>query len=259
MTVDLRTMIVYDKQNKPVALCGIGRNITERKEYEAKLSDYQSRLRALASALTLAEERERHRIATGLHDDACQDLVLAKMKLQGLQQALSKPNAQEITSICNDLDSVVNGLRELIFDLSSPTLHRFGLEAAVEELADHMLSKHGIRCRLYVDGVAKPLAEDVRTLLFRSVRELFVNIIKHAEAESVSLDIVRSEDTIRIVVADDGVGFNTNELLGDMSQPRGFGLFSIKQRIEHIGGRMEMCSRPGQGSRFAIVAGLKRE
>jgi len=238
----------------------IVRDISERKQAERARLDYEQKLRSLASQLSLAEEHERRRIATGLHDHACQTLVLSKMKLQGLREGLPSGRLSEITEICNTLDQTIGSIRGLIFDLSSPTLYRFGLEAALEELLeDKVKAGHGIHYTFRNDGAPKPLAEDIRIVLFQSVRELLVNAVKHAKAHEVILDIVWSEDSVRITVADDGAGFDSEGLLTAPSRNRGFGLFNIKERLDYLGGTLDIESRPGQGSRFTLVARLATE
>jgi len=233
------------------------REIAERIRAEETLLVHQRRLRSLASELSLAEERERRRIATGLHDQACQTLVLSKMKLQELRAPLPPAQMHEIARICNTLDGTISNMRELIFDLSSPTLYKFGLEAALEELLeDKLRTDHGIRCVFSDDGVPKPLAEHVRILLFQSVRELLINIVKHAQAQEVTLEIERCGDSIKITITDDGVGFDVADVFTASLRSRGFGLFNIKERLEYIGGGIEMHSRHGQGSRFTLTARL---
>ncbi|MHC4519068.1 MAG: sensor histidine kinase, partial [Planctomycetota bacterium] len=122
--------VVVDEKGAPTAILAIAQDITERRRVERERLDYQRKLRSLASELSLAEERERRRIATGLHDHACQTLVLSKMKLQELGVPLPARDAAEIAGICNTLDGTIESVRELTFDLSSPTLYKFGLEAA---------------------------------------------------------------------------------------------------------------------------------
>ena len=244
----------------PLRMIGTIQDITVRKEAEQRLLAYQGKLRSLASELSLAEERERRRIAIGLHDDACQTLVLSKMKLQELGKPLSAGDVEEIAEICKALDGTLESVRELVFDLSSPTLYKFGLEAALEELLhDKLKSEHGIRYRFHNDDARKPLAEDVRILLYQSVRELLINTIKHARARAVSVDIARCGDCVRITVSDDGVGFDVEEILAAAPRRRGFGLFSIKERLDHIGGSLDIDSQVGRGSRFTLTALLARE
>jgi len=234
------------------------REIAERIRAEEALLAHQRRLRSLASELSLAEERERRRIATGLHDHACQTLVLSKMKLQELRAPLAPAQEDEIARICSTLDGTIGNVRELIFDLSSPTLYKFGLEAALQELLeDKMQTEHGIHCTFCDDGAAKPLAEDVRVLLFQSVRELLINIVKHAHAREVTLGVGRCDDSICITITDDGIGFDVEDVLSAPSRSRGFGLFNIRERLEYIGGGLEIHAQPGQGSRFTLMAHLE--
>ena len=221
---------------------------------------YQRRLRSLASELSLAEERERRRIARGLHDHACQTLVLSKMKLQGLRGPLSTPDVGEIADICSALDRTIESVRELVFDLSSPTLYKFGLEAALEELlADKLRAENSIHYVFSDDGAPKPLAEDVRIVLYQSVRELLINIIKHAQAREVAFDIARQDNSVRIAIIDDGVGFDAESILSAPSRSQSFGLFTVKERLDHIGGSLDIHSRIGQGSRITLAARLEAE
>ncbi len=235
-------------------------SLSERIQAEKNLVAYQQRLRSLASELSLAEERERRRIATGLHDDACQNLVLSKMRLQGLCEPVPPAGAGEIAGVCDTLDRTIESVRGLIFDLSTPTLYKFGLEAALKELLEDKLeAQHGLDCAFHADGTGKPLAEDVRILLFQSVRELLINVIKHAQAHAVTVDVARVDDSIKITIADDGVGFDVADVLTHASRSRGFGLFNIEERLDFIGGRLDIDSRPGQGSRFILLARLQTQ
>ncbi len=233
-------------------------SLAERIRAEKDLVAHQQKLRSLASELSLAEERERRRIATGLHDYACQNLVFSKMKLQGLPEPVAPADAEEIADVCDSLDRAIESVRELTFDLSTPTLYKFGLEAALRELLeDKLKAQHGIHYTFHDDGAPKPLAEDVRILLFQSVRELLINIIKHAQAHEVTVDIVRVDGSIRISVADDGVGFDAADTLAESSASRGFGLFSIRERLDFIGGSLVIDSQRGRGSRFTLLAHLE--
>ena len=235
-------------------------DVSERREAEQQLRAYQRKLKSLASELSLAEERERRRMAAGLHDHACQNLVLSNMKLQGLRRCLPAGPAQTVEAVCETLNETIEGIRELTFDLSSPTLYKFGLSAALEELLkDKLRSEHAIHCQFTDDGQPKPLSQDVVILLFQSVRELLINTIKHAQAREVALDIRRENGSIHITVTDDGIGFDVNEILSFPPQKRSVGLFNILERLDYVGGSLEMESRPGHGSRFLLVAPLTTE
>ena len=222
-------------------------DITERKQVEEMLRAHRQQLRVLSSELSLAEERERRRIAMLLHDHTCQNLVLARMKLEELRKTARAAPAEEWQEISDTLNDTIEGVRELTFDLSSPTLYRFGLEAALEELLeDQFGAEQDLEYSFSDDHAPKPLTEDVRVLLFQSVREVLVNIRKHARAHKITLDIRRADGSIRITVTDDGVGFNVHDVSSLPARRRGFGLFNIKERLAYVGGALEIDSQRGR-------------
>jgi PAS domain S-box-containing protein len=234
-------------------------NVTERKKAEEALRAYQEKLRSLASELSLAEERERRRVATELHDQISQSLVISKMKLEALGQArLAKQVKEELTEVCEMLGETIGETRTLTFDLSPPILYELGFEAAVAEwLEDQIERKHGIKTQFEDDGSAKPLDDDIRVLLFRNVRELLINVIKHAHANKVTVRIGRDDGRIRVNVEDDGVGFERDRAMSVSSETGGFGLFSIRQRLDELGGRLEIESSPGHGCKTVMTAPLR--
>ncbi len=228
-------------------------DITERKAAE-------ERLRALASELSLAEERERRHIAANLHDHACQSLALSKMKLQAVLDHALPADDSTLHQICDSLNQTLESVRELTFDLSSPTLYKFGIEAALEELLrDKLRAEYKITYRFSDDGRPKPLTPDIRVLLFQSVRELLINVIKHARAHEVRLDISREGDSIRVTVGDDGVGFDVGRVWSASSRRHSVGLFNVRERLDFVGGRLEVDSQPGHGSRFTLIAPLETD
>lgn len=240
--------------------CAFARDITQRKEAEENLRVYQQKLKAIASELALAEERERRRIAADLHDHACQSLALSKMRLQDMLEHETPGDMKALQSICSALNTTIESVRELTFDLSSPTLYKFGLEAALEELLqDKLRGEHRIPYRFSDDRQPKPLSQDMLVLLFQSVRELLINVIKHAQAHEVALDIRRETKCIRITVTDDGIGFEVDSVLSSPSRGRSVGLFNIRERLDYIGGTLSIDSEPGRGTRFTLVAPLKVE
>lgn len=231
------------------------RDITERKKAEKRLAEYQVRLRSLASELSLAEERLRRQVATWLHDHACQNLALVKLMLQNFEASLPAPHRETASEITKMVDQVLLVLRDLTFDLSPPTLYLFGLEAAVEELLEEWLgTKHQIEYHFVHSEEAVSLSEDIRVLLYQSIRELIINITKYAQATEVNVTIEAKSDKVYIVVQDNGIGFNISQM--EISQTTGFGLFNIRERLRHAGGQFQVESEPDQGSRFILIAPL---
>ncbi len=233
------------------------RDITERKKAEQQILDYQAQLQNLAAELSLAEEQERRRISIGLHDDVGQTLALVKVKLSTLQKSdPSVRSAQLIKEIHELIDQTMQSMRSLTFELSSPVLYTLGLEAALQHLGERLERQSGIRCYFEGDKHPKPLPDQTRVVLYRIVRELIRNIGKHAQAREVKIAVGRVGDEIHISVRDDGVGFDASGVGQGFSSTGGFGLFSIQEQLKHIGGRLEVESGPGRGTRVVVVAPL---
>jgi signal transduction histidine kinase len=207
--------------------------------------------------MSLAEERERRRLAVELHDQITQKLILFKINLGSLmQRELPTELAKPLNEIYQHLDQIIQDTRTLTFDLSSLTLYELGLEAAVREwLYDEVREKHGIHTEFEDDGQPKPLNDDVRVLLYRAARELLVNIVKHAQAQKVKVCIGRDNDNVRVEVVDDGIGFVPSLQL---NKTGGFGLFSIRERLNYLGGSIEIESKPNQGTHVTLTAPIKR-
>jgi len=239
--------------------CAIAKDVTEHMQAEQQIIENQTQLKSLASELVLAEERERNRIAVHLHDEISQNLAYAKMKLQMLNESLdSQAQIDEMAEICGNLTRMMQDVQTLTFELSTPVLTELGLEAAVAHwLTEQIQEKHGITTVFTDDGRAKPLEEDIRALLFRSVRELLTNTVKHSQAKQVRVSISRAEDQILIRLEDDGIGFAPDEVVVGQ-ESGGFGLFSIRERLSQMGGSLEIDSSPGQGCRSILRAPLLR-
>lgn len=250
---------IKNEDGNVTGILGIFWDITAQRRAQRKLLAYQKRLRDLASEISLTEERERKRLAIELHDQVTQNLILFKINLGELREKeLPGELVKPLDEIYKHLDQIIHDMRSLTFDLVSPTLYELGLEAAVREyLNEEIQQKHGIRTEFEDDAQPKPLNDDVCALLYRAVRELLINVIKHAQARYVKVSICRSNDNMRINVVDDGVGFKPPTDGFDLSKTVGFGLFSIRERLSYLGGSVEIESRPGEGTRVKLVAPIK--
>jgi len=251
--------VILDKHGKAMYYEGTVEDITKRKRAEQKLIDDQAKLKSLASELTLAEERERRRIATELHDQISQTLVISKMRLKELSNSgLGEKLAEGFDEVCETLDRTIAATRSLTFDLSSSVLYELGLEKAVAEwLIEQIEKRYSIKTEFEDDVQPKPLDDDMRVLLFRNVRELLINVVKHANARKVRVSISRAKNQIYVVVEDDGVGFDPSEAASRTGPAAGFGLFSIRERLGELGGHLEIESTMGQGSKITMTAPLK--
>ncbi|GAH28986.1 unnamed protein product, partial [marine sediment metagenome] len=229
---------------------------------QQQLLAYQEQLKSLASQLTLTEEHERHRIATDLHATIGQLLVSSKLQLDTLRASAPSGGdlAKTLEEVCNLLEETIQQTRTLVFDLSSPVLYELGFETAVADwLTEQIKQKHNIKTEFEDDRQPKPLDNDIRILLFRDVRELLINVVKHAHATKAKVSISKSGSQIEVSVEDDGWGFDPKEVTATGTKKGGFGLFSIRERLEQLGGHFEIKSAPGRGCRVTMMAPLKKE
>jgi len=221
------------------------REVAERKQTEEALQTAQDKLSALTDELGLIEERERRRIALAIHDEVVQKLALGKLKLdQALKNGLI-PAEASVTDLQGILDVSMRELHDLSDHLSPPLLYELGLKAAIECLGERLAGEHGFRFAVSGDE-AMELREDLRVTLFQMAQELLVNMVKHAHASTATVIITIKGGSVRLEVADDGVGFN----LSDCRE--GFGLAHIRQRVARLGGAMNISSAAGMGTSVVI-------
>ncbi len=236
----------------------IGRDVTERKIIETKIFEYQQRLKELASELILTEEKHRREIAKDLHDHVGQLLASSRFQLAAMQKSISDEDLkQKLSKISEVLFMAVQDTRNIISDLSLPQLSELGIQAAIEDWVDeHIHIKHGVEVEFHSPRQKYSLDEKVRILAFRSVRELLTNIIKHANARKVSLDMKPHKNYLNITITDDGIGFDYNPERINMSSKGGLGLFSIQERMQDIGGSLEISSAKGEGTKAVLSVPL---
>jgi PAS domain S-box-containing protein len=236
-------------------------DITERKKTEQTIQHYQKRLKSLASRLSLSKEHEKQKIASGLHDNICQRLALSKFNLQLSIKSISDAETlNSLTNICVEIDNIIKDIHLLTFELSNPVLNELGLTAAVEKyLAEEIQEKHGIRFELNSNLKNKELTATIRGCLYRNTHELLWNIVKHARAHQVKVLIHKSADHINVCVEDDGIGFDTGRIAMLPTRNEGFGLFSIREQLEYLGGNIRIESNVGGGTKVTMTLPLKSE
>ena len=216
-------------------------------------------MRELASELTRAEQHERSRVAGILHDHLQQLLVGAKFGTSVLRwQLADESQRRALQKVDALLDQSLETSRNLTIELSPPILHEGTLAAALHWLVGWMHDKHGLQVHPKTDETVNPEDEGVRILLFESVRELLLNIVKHARTDSACMTLERCDgEHLRIIVADAGAGFDPSLHRSHDRSSSGFGLFSIRERLGLIGGRFEIDSAPGQGTSMTLVVPLR--
>lgn len=250
----------FNFKGQPAVLV-IARDVTERKGLEAKIRNYQKELYSVAAEMSAlesrVEERERHLIAADLHDYVGQNLIVLNFKLNTLRKSLSGTDAvRHIDEILEILGKIIEYTRSLTVELNPPVLVEIGFKAAVESLAEGFERTHGIVIDVEDDGQPEQFDNNTRYLVFRCVRELLMNAVKHAQATRAEIFMTRTGDSMRVIVSDNGIGFDVTLITHGK---RGFGLFTIRERMKRLGGHCDIESKPGLGTKITLDFPLKQE
>jgi signal transduction histidine kinase len=225
---------------------GIIRDISVRKQTEQELDHYRKDLQTMSTELMLAEERERHQLAQDLHDGLGQAIFLARRKLD-------KASIEEAGSILDEVASMVNNLTT---ELSPPVLRQLGFRSAIRWLARDMQKRYGLTVRVVNDRIPSlSFDEGVALVLFRSVRELLINVARHARTDAATIRVRCIRPNVVIDIADRGKGFDVARQSRPVRAGR-FGLFSIRERLQYLGGSFEIKSAPGKGTKATLTAPL---
>ncbi len=242
-------------QNALAGLVGIMIDVTELKKAEKNLHRYQEQLRDLTNTMALVEEFERHRIATSLQEQIGQTLAVSNMKLGALRAELATPEGLKVLDEVRELiNQSIHETRALTFELSPPVLHEVGLKAALEWLVEKFEKQGDISYTYHDDGKTTELNDNIRVMLFRDTRELLFNVAFHSRATKAAVKLWEDDDYIYICVKDNGVGFDLTKIDSAITEPSGFGIFSIQERMHHLGGRFEIKSTLGEGTQVTIVS-----
>jgi signal transduction histidine kinase len=253
---NVRTYDVFDfpflDTDGSTMILEMGVDITEQRKAEDALRERTEeserraeQLGALAAELTRAEERERRRLAEVLHDELQQLLAAAKIRASVVS------NPEDRREIVDLLAQCIATSRSVTAELSPPILYDGDLPTALEGLARRKRDKLGIDGDLQLDPAADPGTLEGRLLLFRGARELLINAVKHARVPRATLTLRREANCIKLSVADEGPGFDPNDAAP--GEGGGFGLFSLRERFEPLGGRVEVDSAPGRGAQVTLV------
>lgn len=250
--VEVGVAPLHPPQRSPLALHV--RDTSARASAEQEIRLHRERQRSLMADLLLAEELERRRLAVDLHDGLTQTIALAQMKLSAVRLAIDGTHAAALDEVQGLIEQANGAARSISFELSPPVLHDLGLEPAVQWLVENIQGRYDLEVTLEDDGVSKPTDEKTRVILFRAIRELLINAAKHSHARHTKVSLAREGDRIVVVVRDDGVGMDP-----ELQNAKGFGLFSIHERLSHVGGTMHIDSSAGRGATVTLNAPLAAE
>ncbi len=239
------------------------RDITERKRAEEALQQYTERLRALAAQMAEVTEAERQRLARELHDQVGQNLTALGINLKIVRAQMPDEAGVLVRSRLDDSLSLVEQtterIRDVMADLRPPVLDDYGLVAALHWYGEVFTRRTDIAITVEGEEPVPRLAARVENALFRIAQEALTNVAKHSQATQVTVTVEVDGGTLRLVVADDGIGFDPSTTLrtspaylGEPDGGRGWGLLTMTERAEAVGGRCRIESDPRQGTRVVV-------
>ncbi|WP_405604039.1 PAS domain-containing protein [Polaribacter sp. Asnod1-A03] len=234
------------------------RNVTNMMLAKQEIQEYQSSLQKLTTEITLIEENQKREIATNIHDHLSQSLVISKMKINSLKKNPAlKIIDKDLQFIDTHISDALTNSRKITYDLSPPVLYQLGIIEALNWLLNDVEAKHKIKC-VFNDNVEDVTLDDTKSiLLFRSIQEVLNNAIKYAKASLITLNLNKDKFGLKIIILDDGVGFDTTLLKKHNNHTgSGFGLFTVQERIKNINGEFVITSIINKGTTVNIFIPL---
>lgn len=258
--LDARTYEVYNypfSDDGGLIVLTLGIDITERKRTEKKLRESEQNLRALASQLLSAQERERERIARGLHDELGQSLLVLKLQAGHIKKSLEKEQTdirKECQDMTSQLDRLVDEVRRLARDLSPTMVRDLGLSSALNRLIEEFTRHYEVQTDIHpIEGMNELFSREAQINIYRIFQESLTNIGKYAQASRLTIAMQREDGQVAFMVADNGRGFKVDEVLGGDPSCRGLGLMAMKERVRMMGGTLEIKSEEGKGTRITFL------
>ncbi len=237
-------------------------DITERKKAQEALKVSRDQLQKLSTHLETVMEAERKRMARDLHDETSQLISSLHAFLEAAAETIDRDQAKTrlLLKKAQSVSTTIHDeIHKLIYDLRPSLIDELGLVAAVQSMQTNILIPAGIKGRLIVRGTERRLTPEQEISLYRVVQETFSNIVRHSRAKRVKVEVRFLENSLRIIIADDGVGFDFAAAISSREKERGVGLIGMRERMELIEGRLEISSSPGKGTRTTVEVPYKKE
>ncbi|MCD4722333.1 MAG: sensor histidine kinase [Desulfobacula sp.] len=222
-------------------------------ELEKTIAKRTAQLKRLNEHLVYNEENERKAIASDLHDSVTQTLAISISKLKNIRESDKSINKGDLLEIQGYLEQSVREIRSLIYQLSPPILDDFDIEIALGFLIEETNAKHHSNFH-YINNIEDPVHLDqaVKVTLYRAVNELITNILKHSGSKNGRIEVSKIKETIMVRVEDQGSGFDIEKIKD--SDSFGFGLHSLSERMENLGGKIQVDSKSGKGTIIVLTA-----
>jgi len=203
------------------------------------------------------EERQRRQIAVDLHDRIGQSLSISRMAMDSILELEDLEDIrQQIAQVSEILQQTLQDTRTLTFELCPPVLHELGIGPALEWLAEVMEERYGLHVRVSCESLTPYTGKPILTLAFRCIRELLMNVVKHAGIDRAMVKVWQVNSHLHLQVKDKGAGFSAANLELEDEQVGGFGLFSVQERVKNIGGSIKIESAVGRGTSVSLIIPL---
>lgn len=251
-----RAMAMLDETDQPIFLQGSHVDISERKRSEENLLELTRELRDVSRELARVEEAERRRFAQELHDTIGSALTALSINMTIMSEEIAGKESPGMEARLKDsivlLDDTTDVVRRLMAELRPPVLDDYGLEAALRWQCDLFTERSGLRFTVDVYGIADRLEPELEISLFRIAQGAITNIAKHAQASNVEVMLTILSNSVTLTITDDGVGFVPN-LHRDQNLKPTWGLVSMRERAQALGGNLKVISAPGKGTGIEVT------
>jgi PAS domain S-box-containing protein len=240
--VQLASSLVYNN-GRPEAIQYIARDVTQQKQMKENL-------RSFLQQITRTQEEERRRIASGLHDETIQALVVhcQNIDMFSRTKGLSKQASLRLDKLHQQANEIMQGVRRLVLNLQPAILDNLGLVSALEWLAADATGYSSIVTRLNVIGIEQRLPYEIELVLFHITQEALRNVWKHSQANSVEITLEYTDNNIQLIISDNGKGFDPPQIVSNLSRHGKVGLARMQERVLLLGGNLEISSEPDKGT-----------
>jgi signal transduction histidine kinase len=221
--------------------------VSQRRIAERNSRESEERLRRLSHQLLRTQEDERRHMARELHDEIGQSLTAVKINLQRIRgkDAISAPGLEESVGL---IEGLLDQVRGLSLDLRPAVLDDLGLASALRWHVDRLAQRTGLETRFIADSLSGRLDSDIETACFRVAQEALTNVVRHARARHIAINLIQANNALELIIRDDGIGFDADLARDRARQGASLGLLGMQERVALLGGQFTIAAAPGSGT-----------
>ena len=254
--ISWRVGVLENSEMQVMGMIALGIDVTQSKKIEQALKDSQDLLRNYSAHLQIIREEERTLIAREIHDELGQALTALKMDVSWLrkkQDAGAEAFNQKTQTMTALIDQTIQTVKRISTELRPGLLDDLGLTAALEWQTEEFMKRTGIPCRLTIHPEEMTVTGELSTAIFRIVQEALTNIMRHARATRVDVRFIQNNRHLELTIRDNGIGISPDQL----NHPNSFGLIGIKERVQHLGGVVDIAGVPDGGTTIQLTVPLQ--